>query len=107
MNKHNPHHLDKYGQYLLLEIAESAQPPEVIEVDSVSWTGVEVMSAADGWKVGFFYDCGELDYIDHFVTPDGKRLEVWVDEYDSEFWPPVMNWRGVGDLKRIKDIRQI
>lgn len=38
-----------------------------------------------------------------FETPDGEKLEVWLGaEYQSEQWPPVMNWRGVGDLARLR-----
>lgn len=95
-----PHPLDKYGQWRLLEIAESANPPETQPGDSEYWCGDAEMQAKDGWKVIFFYDCGELDYIDAFVMPDGTRLEVFADGYQSEQWPPVMNWRSVGDLAR-------
>lgn len=98
-----PHPLDKYDQWRLLEIAESANPPETKPSDSENWCGDVELPAKDEWKVVFFYDCGELDYIDHFETPDGEKLEVWLGaEYQSEQWPPVMNWRGVGDLARLR-----
>jgi len=104
-----PHPLDVFGQWLLLEIAESANPPEVLPTGP-DYLDVE-MEAKDGWKVTFFYD-GELDYIDHFVTPDGQRLDVWLND-DHPFrenaawengWPPIMNWRGVGDLARLREV---
>ena len=98
-----PHPLDKYDQWRLLRIAESAKPPETQPDDSDDWCGEVEMPAKDGWKVVFFYDCGELDYIDHFITPDGTRLEVWPGgEYQSEQLPPVMIWRSVGDLERLR-----
>jgi len=97
-----PHPLDKYDQWRLLEIAESANPPNNQSSDSDDWCGDVEFIAKDGWKVIFFYDCGELDYIDSFVTPEGMRLEVFVNGYQSEQWPPVMNWRSVGDLTRLK-----
>ena len=97
-----PHPLDQYDQWKLLEIAESANPPDEQPGDSDNWCGDVEMPAKDGWKVVFFYDCGELDYIDSFVMPDGTRLEVWGLGYQGEQWPPVMNWRGVGDLERLR-----
>ena len=32
---------------------------------------------SNGWRVVVFNDCGSWDYIDHFVAPDGTRIEVW------------------------------
>lgn len=96
-----PHPLDKYNQWRLLEIAESANPPDE-QPDGPNWCGEVELPATDGWKVVFFYDCGELDYIDSFVMPDGTRLEVFGDDYQSEQWPPVMNWRVMGDLERLR-----
>lgn len=97
-----PHPLDQYDQWKLLEIAESANPPNSYPEDSDNWCGDVEMPAKDGWKVIFFYDCGELDFIDSFVMPDGKHLEIWGNGYQSEQWPPVMIWRGVGDLERLR-----
>jgi len=101
-----PHPLDFFGQWFLLEIAESANPPEVLSTGP-EWGEFE-MPAKDGWRVTFFYD-GELDYIDHFISPDGARLEVWPDDCPEreqwhQHWPPIMNWRGVGDLARLREV---
>jgi hypothetical protein len=63
-----------------------------------------VLPARDGWLVCFFYDCGELDYIAPFVTPDGEKLEVWPDGYMRGRWPPVMNWRSMGDEERFRSL---
>lgn len=93
-----PHPLDKYDQWKLLEIAESANPPDY---KAYEYGDIE-MAAKDGWKVVFFYDCGELDYIEAFVMPDGTRLNVWGTAYLGEQWPPVMSWRGVGDMERLR-----
>ena len=62
---------------------------------------METMPAQEGWQVGFFYDFGELDLIDHFIAPDGERLEVWPRGYLSEQLPPVMCWRGMDDTDRL------
>ena len=94
------HPLDKWGQAVLLEIAHSAGPPDTQPGDSPNWCGEVTLAGRDGWRVCFFYDCGELDYIDHFVTPDGERLDVWPDDYQSEQGAPVMNWRGTSDTER-------
>lgn len=109
MNALPYHPLDRYGQWFLLEIAESANPPEILP-SGPEWGDVP-MDASDGWKVVFFYD-GELDYIDHFISPNGERLDVWLDDDHPERekcdaawggqWPPIMNWRGVGDLARLR-----
>lgn len=93
-----PHPLDSFGQLALVEIANSANPPD----DNPDWYGEVTLPARGGWQVCFFYDCGELDYIDHFITPAGLPLSVWVDGYSSEQWPPVMNWRGTRDTERFR-----
>jgi len=92
------HPLDEYDQWKLLEIAESANPPNA----NFEWYGDVKLPAKDGWKVTFYYDCGELDYIDSFVTPDGVTLNVFgPDVVVGLEWPPLMIWREVGDLKRL------
>jgi hypothetical protein len=60
--------------------------------------------AKESWCVVFFYDCGELDYIDHFVRPDGAILDVWPDGGvdQSECQGIVGSWRSCGDLARMK-----
>lgn len=98
-----PHPLDKWGQVFLMEIAESAAPPDSQPSDSDDWCGEVTLPAKDGWKVCVFYDCGDLDYIDHFVTPDGVKLKVFGVGYKGGHWPPVMLWRGVSDTNRLKE----
>lgn len=39
--------------------------------DEIGWTDQE-FTAPNGWKV-IFYDAGELDYIDSFITSDGQK----------------------------------
>ncbi len=93
-----PHPLDKYGQFYLLEVAESANPPLYPPADGGAWL---TLDAKDGWKVCFFYDCDDLDYIEHFIKPNGDVLEAWPDDYVSEIPAPVMAWCGPGDLERM------
>lgn len=47
----------------------------------------------DGWKVDVFYDCGELDYINHFVSPEGERIDFW-GWPESKDKSRLINWRG-------------
>jgi hypothetical protein len=90
----------KYDVWELMALAESVNPPN----DHPDYyTDVE-FEAREGWKVSIFYDVGELDYIAHFVTPDGEVLDFWE-------WPEgrdrdlLIAWRGVGDLARLRALR--
>lgn len=29
----------------------------------------------DGWQITFFIDCGDLDYCDNCLSPDGRKYE--------------------------------
>lgn len=45
---------------------------------------------SNGWTFGIFDDCGEWDYVQYFVTPEGVRVdpwEDWLDGYECEEWP--------------------
>ena len=90
----------------LLEIAESTNAPEYLPEDSSDcWSDV-TFEAKNGWKVVIFYDGTELDYIDHFIKPDGKIINFWdwpdePDYYNSDKHI-LMCWRNVGDLERLK-----
>lgn len=98
------HPLDKWGQMFLLNIAHSSAPPDEQPGDSPNWCGEMTLPARDGWLVCVFYDCGQLDYIDHFVTPTGEKLEVWPNDYQGEQWAPVMIWRGTSDTERLRGL---
>ena len=60
----------------------------------------------DNWKVIIFHDCGELDYIDHFVSPDGEIIDFWDWPVEEDFYNSdknlLMCWRGNGDLARLR-----
>jgi hypothetical protein len=64
---------------------------------------------SDGWTVVIFYDCGELDYIDHFVSPEGEVIALWGDELDARIddagperiFATLQNWRGCADTERL------
>ncbi|NDV77106.1 DUF7693 family protein [Burkholderia cenocepacia] len=45
-------------------------------VGNMHWHAVgsgNVEFAFGDWKVTFFNDAGELDYVDHAIAPDGRR----------------------------------
>ena len=99
----------KYNVWELLEMAESVKPPDF---NDDYYHDIE-FPAKDGWKVVIFYDCGELDYITHFINPEGDVIDFWEwpgDAYNhtaKDFNSDkniLINWRGVGDLKRMKEI---
>ena len=85
----------------LLKIAEEVNAPEKQPSDSPKWCADVSFDHPTGWKVVIFYDCGELDYIDHFVTPDGTDIEFWDLPEDDTWKNYLINWRGVGDLERL------
>lgn len=85
----------------LLQIAEQAKPPSVMPVDSAGWCGDVEFIAEKGWRVVIFYDCGEIDYIAHFVTPSGELVDFWHWPESHPWKGNLMAWRDVGDLDRL------
>jgi hypothetical protein len=81
---------------LLLAIAKQANIP-----DSMAYPnefGDHIFDGPNGWKVIVFYDAGELDYIDRFVSPSGTTIEI-VDNRDVKWlddpaWLNLQNFRG-------------
>jgi hypothetical protein len=59
--------------------------------DQVEHGNVRI-AVRDGWWVVVFYDCGELDYIDHFVAPDGSVVDFW-EWPDSDDRQRLIAWR--------------
>jgi len=91
----------KYDVWELLAIAESANPPEH-KVDCY-WE-VE-MQARDGWYVSFSYDCGELDFIGYWLSPDSEKIEPWEmpESHDRDI---MIAWRSVGCRARLLELHQ-
>jgi len=87
----------------LLEMVESLNPPEEQSCDSENWCANVTFEHEKGWKFIIFYDCGEIDYIDHIVNPDGEEVDFWGWPEDHPWRSYLINWRGVGDLKRLLD----
>ena len=106
-------HMFMYDVWDLLEIAESTNAPYEQAADSPNWCGDVLFDAKDGWKVSIFYDCGGLDYIESFINPKGIVIDFWEwpgDCHDHEADDfnnaknILINWRGIGDLKRLKEL---
>jgi len=97
----------------LLEIAESVNAPDEIPSDDPDWCADKSFDAKNGWKVVIFYDCGELDYIAHFINPKGEIIDFWdwggdCFDHDAPDFNRgkniLINWRGNGDMERLKKI---
>ena len=107
MSKTKPH-TDKavlttksYSAFELLGMVERARPTDV---QTGKWQ-VDVMISIEGWHFELFYGCGNLSHIDHFVTPEGVKLEVWPrNGGNMNDWQKVVSeWGGVGDLELLKE----
>lgn len=60
----------------LLSMADAANVPD--DHPNPDWWPSEVeFELSDGWKMAVFYDVGDLDYIEHFVAPDGQIIDFW------------------------------
>lgn len=86
----------------LLELAEAASPPATPDDDY--WCANATFDAPGGWKVVIFYDCGDLDYIDSFVTPDGVEIDFWKWDVRHPDRRTLMGWGGVGDIERLRPL---
>ena len=93
----------------LLNVAHEAVSLESIEPGE--WAEIPFV-ASNGWTVVVFYDCGDLDYIDHFLSPTGERLGLWDGELDprlddapsEDVWPTLRYWRGRDSTSRLLKI---
>ena len=81
---------DCYAASFLLSMLEGVDIPN--EIGPGEFCDIEI-AARDGWKVDVFYDCGELDYINHFISPKGEVVDFW-DWPESEDKSLLINWRG-------------
>lgn len=79
-----------YAASFLLSLLEGVDIPN--DIGPGEFRDVEI-DVRDGWKVDVFYDCGELDYINHFVSPMGEVVNFW-DWPRSEDQSLLINWRG-------------
>lgn len=88
----------------LLQIAESVNAPLEQSGPSANRSADVLFTAPNGWIVNIFYDCGELDYIDKFIMPDGHEINFW-DWPDNHPWKDIlMAWQGCGGLERLMNL---
>ena len=80
----------RYAASFLLSLLEGISIPNAI--DPGEFCDVEI-AVRDGWKVDVFYDCGELDYINHFISPLGEVIDFWLWP-ESEDRSLLINWCG-------------
>jgi hypothetical protein len=90
--------MQKYDALFLMGIAESTNAPEH---DGKYYHEDVTFEAKDGWKCVMFYDGDELDYIAHFITPDGEIIDFWEWE-DSPEKDTLTCWRSIGDIERLR-----
>jgi hypothetical protein len=74
---------------LLSEVKRANIPEEI-----PGQFGNEEFTTQDGWKITIFYDCGEFDYIDKIVTPEGQVYEYPFSEFITEDGNPIQAYRG-------------
>ncbi|TAW65421.1 hypothetical protein ELI15_14095 [Rhizobium ruizarguesonis] len=79
-----------YSADFLLDIADSVDCPRY---DNALDFGNTPFAAKDGWTVVIFYDCGDLDYIAHIITPDGQEIDFW-EWPESQDRDRLIAWRG-------------
>ncbi|MCK2054971.1 phage terminase large subunit family protein [Methylobacterium sp. 37f] len=88
--------------WTLLEIVERTNPPDCIPNEGSDLT----LTTAEGWQVSYFYDVGELDYIDEIRSPDGLVIDFWEWPMGAPGAGFLRAWRGVGDLARLRTFRE-
>ncbi len=77
----------------LLSLADEINPPA--KIDDAAFGNREFI-CSNGWRVTFFYDGGDLDYIDHFASPDGRVIDFWDWPDDLPERDVLINWRPAG-----------
>lgn len=70
----------------LLSLIDCQIPAICLDDESLLEFGIR-----DGWKLVVFYDCNSFDYIDHFISPEGKVIDFWdwPESYDRQ---KLVNW---------------
>lgn len=90
-------HIEGLGR--LLDIAHSTGAPDTLDPGTFETI---TFDALNGWKVAIFYDGGELDYIEHFITPTGKLVDFWDWPQNVPGREILINWRGLQDTERLR-----
>jgi len=56
-----------------LDAVTPTNPATVIS--RAEYDGISVWRTPDGWQLAIFNDCGEWDYVQYVVTPDGVQYD--------------------------------
>lgn len=88
--------------WTLLAIVESTNPPDCIPNEGSDLT----LTTSEGWQVSYFYDIGELDYIDEIRSPDGLVIDPWEWPMGAPGGSTLMAWRGVGHRSWLMAFRE-
>ncbi|ARO54041.1 hypothetical protein B2G69_07710 [Methylorubrum zatmanii] len=88
--------------WTLLDIVESTNPPDYIDDEGSDLT----LTAPNGWQVSYFYDVGELDYIDTIRSPDGLVICPWDWPYGAPGGNTLRAWGSVGSRARLMDLHR-
>lgn len=82
--------------------AESTNPPETVPNEGSDLT----LTTPSGWQVSYFYDVGELDYIDEIRSPEGLVVDFWEWPMGAPGAGFLRAWIRVGDLARLRAFRE-
>ena len=63
----------------------------VVCLSDLDWYDFNLTFRIGDWKISFFIDAGDLDYVDAAVAPDGRRAEFddWANEPPEELLDPL------------------
>jgi hypothetical protein len=64
------------------------------------------MTTEDGWEVSYFYDVGELDYIDRLRSPEGIEFCPWDWPMGAPGGSMLRAWGSVGCRARLMALRE-
>lgn len=66
------------------------------------WSGDLAFTLSNGWTVVVFLDCGDWDYIDHVVAPDGTTFDCCETKNPehADQWHPLFFWQPHNEMVR-------
>lgn len=82
----------------LLEMAHAVNMPDSLDPGIFEHL---TFDCEGGWKVVIFYDDGDLDYIDQFITPKGEPIDFWEWSNDVPGRDILIAWQGREDTERL------
>lgn len=86
-----------YAADFLIDLANSTAFPDVSD-DGAPW---KTYPSKDGWQVCYFYDADYIDYIQHFIAPNGDVIDFW-EWPDSPERDQLIAWCGRPREQQVK-----